>query len=168
MSKSIAHSPRALPAVLLGLLMALVPGPAAHGQTGPPLAPAQFDPSDVYFQGYLATRAAEELETARDFAGALEQLEKANQLFNAVKTYHPDWKPAMVGGRSAKTAETVARVRPLAEQSLLKNRNALAELDGLLPELARRRHGPPEGRLERGQAASRGERALGGHAWHSC
>ena len=130
MSKSIAHSPRALPAVLLGLLMALVPGPAAHGQTGPPLAPAQFDPSDVYFQGYLATRAAEELETARDFAGALEQLEKANQLFNAVKTYHPDWKPAMVGGRSAKTAETVARVRPLAEQSLLKNRNALAELEG--------------------------------------
>jgi tetratricopeptide (TPR) repeat protein len=126
----IAHSPRGLSAVLLGLVMVLMPVPAAHGQAVPPVAPAQFDPSDVYFQGYLATRAAEELEAAGDFSGALEQLEKASQLFNAVKTYHPDWKPEMVGGRSSKTMETIDRVRPLAEEEMRKNRNAVAELEG--------------------------------------
>ena len=110
--------------------MALMPAPAALGQGRPPVAPAQFDPSDVYFQGYLATRAADELEAAGDFAGALEQLAKASKLFNAVKTFHPDWKPEMVGGRSTKTVEAIERVRPLADEEMRKNRNAVAELEG--------------------------------------
>jgi tetratricopeptide (TPR) repeat protein len=123
----IAHSPRGLLAALLGSLALAL---AAPGQTQPPAAPAQFDPSDVYFQGYLAVRAAEQLESAGDFAGALEKLEKANQLFDAVRTYHPEWKPAMVGGRREKTTETIGRVRPLAEEEMRKNRNAVAELEG--------------------------------------
>jgi tetratricopeptide (TPR) repeat protein/predicted nucleic acid-binding Zn-ribbon protein len=126
----IAHWPRARTAVLLGWL-ALVPLPAANGQeAAPPAASAQFDPSDVYFQGYLAVRAAEQLEAAGDFIGALEKLEKAGELFGAVRKFHPDWKPEMVGGRSNKTQETISRVRPLAEQGLQKNRNAVAELEG--------------------------------------
>ncbi len=36
----------------------------------------------------------------------------------------------MVSGRSERTSETLGRVRPMAEQELLKRRNALAELEG--------------------------------------
>ena len=53
------------------------------GQAPAPMPAAQFDPSDVYFQGYLATRGAEQLEGAGDFAGALEKLKKANQCLSA-------------------------------------------------------------------------------------
>jgi tetratricopeptide (TPR) repeat protein len=110
----------------LGLLLAL----PALGQAPPPAQSAQFDPSDVYFQGYLATRAAEQLESANDFSGALEKLKKANQLFDAVRKYYPDWKPDMVGGRVAKTTEALDRVGPQANAQLQKNRNAVAELEG--------------------------------------
>ncbi len=100
------------------------------GQAPPPVSSAQFDPSDVYFQGYLATRAADDLESAGDFIGALKKLQKANQLFGAVRQYYPAWKAAMVSGRMEKTSETVARVRQLADAQLQKNQNAVAELEG--------------------------------------
>ena len=114
---------------LAGVLALMLAIPAA-AQAPVPMQAAQFDPSDVYFQGYLATRAAEQLESAGDFAGALEKLEKAGQMFGAVRKFYPDWKPEMVGGRSEKTVEAIAKVRPKAEEQLLKNRNQVAELEG--------------------------------------
>jgi tetratricopeptide (TPR) repeat protein len=113
-------------AAALGLLLAC----PALGQSPPPLQSAQFDPSDVYFQGYLATRSAEQLETAGDFIGAVEKLQKASQLFETVRKYYPEWKAEMVGGRIGKTTETLARVGPQADAQLLKNRNTVAELEG--------------------------------------
>ena len=76
---------------LIGLVcsLALMLAIPAVGQTPPPVSPAQFDPSDVYFQGYLAVRASEQLESAGDFIGALEKLGKASQLFDAVQKYYP-------------------------------------------------------------------------------
>lgn len=114
------------PLVLLWLLLTMV----AAAQSKAPHAPAQFDPSDVYFQGYLAVRSAEQLESAGDFQGALEKLERADHLFQAIRKYHPDWKPAMVTGRSENTIESIQRVRPQAEQAIHKQRNTLAELEG--------------------------------------
>ena len=102
----------------------------AHGQAPAPAQAAQFDPSDVYFQGYLATRAAEQLEAAKDFSGALDKLKKATQLFDAVSKYYPTWKPEMVSGRIGKTGEALGRVGPQAEAQLQKNRNVVAELEG--------------------------------------
>lgn len=110
-----------------GGILSVVP---ARGQTPPPAESAQFDPSDVYFQGYLATRAAEQLESAGDFIGALEKLQKAAQLFGAVRKFYPEWKSEMVRGRTDKTTETIGRVRPKADEQLLKNRNQVAELEG--------------------------------------
>jgi Flp pilus assembly protein TadD/predicted nucleic acid-binding Zn-ribbon protein len=115
---------------LLGVLALLIGHSTLSAQAPAPPAPAQFDPSDVYFQGYLAARSAEQLESAGDFTGALEKLEKANQMFEAVRRFHPQWKPEMVGGRSQKTLEASARIRPLAEQKMRENRNAVAELEG--------------------------------------
>ncbi len=115
-----------------GLIAAIALGMVtpSSAQTTPPPAPAQFDPSDVYFQGYLATRSAEQLESGGDFIGALEKLRKADELFGAVRRFYPDWKPEMVTGRSQKTTESIAKVRPKAEEQFVKNRNAVAELEG--------------------------------------
>ncbi|MCU0777686.1 MAG: tetratricopeptide repeat protein [Akkermansiaceae bacterium] len=130
MQKWTASRPHVRLAGLLGALALLAGLPALEAQSPAPPAPAQFDPSDVYFQGYLAARSAEQLEAAGDFSGALEKLEKANQLFEAIRRYHPQWKPEMVGGRSVRTMEATNRVRPLADEEMQKNRNAVAELEG--------------------------------------
>jgi tetratricopeptide (TPR) repeat protein len=121
-----------LRAPLAGLMgsLALTLAVPSRGQTPPPLQQAQFDPSDVYFQGYLAARSAEQLESAGDYIGAMEKLERATQMFGAVRKFYPDWKPEMVGGRTEKTLETIGKVRPKAEAQMLKNRNQVAELEG--------------------------------------
>ena len=71
---------------------------------------AQFDPSDAYFQAYLSVRSSEELESRGDFAGAMEKLNRAQQLFGTIRKYYPEWKPEMVGTRSEKTGEAISRV----------------------------------------------------------
>jgi Flp pilus assembly protein TadD len=101
-----------------------------HAQEPPPAAPAQFDPSDVYFQGYLATRAAEKLEADGDFIGAAEKLNQASKFFESVRRYYPDWKKEMVAGRAEKTTEAITKVRPKAEEQRKKNEGAVAELEG--------------------------------------
>jgi tetratricopeptide (TPR) repeat protein len=108
-------------------LLAAVP---AFAQANAPLAPAQFDPSDVYFQGYLATRAAEQLEANGDFVGAAEKLKRARELFDTVHRYYPTWKPEMVTGRSAQNSEAEVRLFPKAEEQRKKNRSVVAELEG--------------------------------------
>ena len=95
-----------------------------------PVQAAQFDPSDVYFQGYLAVRAAERLEASGDFSGAMDKLKSASKAFEAVHKYYPAWKTVMVDGRTTKTAETLERIRPQAEAQINKNRNTVAELEG--------------------------------------
>ncbi len=109
--------------------LALTPAPALS-QAPPPVSPAQFDPSDVYFQGYLATRSAEQLEADGNYVGAAEKLKKARELFAAVQRYYPDWKSDMVKGRSTINSETEVRIHPLAEAQRRENRNAVAELEG--------------------------------------
>ncbi len=113
-------------AAALGLILA----PPAPGQAPPPPTPAQFDPSDVYFQGYLSTRSAEQLEASGNFIGALEKFRKADQLFGAVRTYYPEWKPEMVTGRCEKNTEAISNVQAKAEEQLKANRNTVAELEG--------------------------------------
>jgi pentatricopeptide repeat protein len=120
-----------LPVAGLAGLIALAPVHPVRSQGDPPkVENANFDPSDVYFQGYLAARAAEQLEGAGDFIGAMEKLDRASQMFGAVRKFYPEWKPEMVGGRSEKTMEAIGRVRPKAEEQQMKNRSAVAELEG--------------------------------------
>ena len=120
-----------LPTVRLAgsVLLSLATAPA-HAQAPPPISPAQFDPSDVYFQGYLSSRAAEQLEANGDFIAAAEKLENARKLFEAVRRYYPDWKPEMVTGRSAQTSEAEMRIHPKAEEQRKRNRSVVAELEG--------------------------------------
>lgn len=106
--------------------------PSAHAQSQLPgqAESAQFDPSDAYFQAYLAVRSSEELESRGDYTGALDKLKRAEQLFGTIRRFYPEWKPEMVGSRSEKTSEALARVGQKAERQLTNNRNAVAELEG--------------------------------------
>lgn len=122
-SKSLHHAG-------LTAFLALVLAVPLSGQAPPPVAPAQFDPSEVYFQGYLATRSSEQLEKEGNFIGAAEKLAKAQQLFGAVQKYYPTWKPEMVKVRSDKTDEAIRLLKTKSEEQLQKNRNQIAELEG--------------------------------------
>lgn len=102
----------------------------AAAQERPPLASAQFDPSDVYFQGYLAVRAAEQLEASGDFVGALAKMKNANKMFETVHRYYPTWKSEMVGSRTQKNLEYITQLYPKAEEQRKKNQSAMAELEG--------------------------------------
>ena len=119
--------PAARLASLVLLLLTAAPAPA---QAPAPIQPAQFDPSDVYFQGYLAIRAAEQLEASGDFVAAADKLEKARTSLEAVRRYYPAWKPEMVNGRTSQNAEAITKIRAKADEQRRKNQNVVAELEG--------------------------------------
>ncbi len=124
-----AKNPR-LPVTIASLAAFLFASMPAFPQAQAPLSPAQFDPSDVYFQGYLSTRSAEQLEASGDYVGAADKLKKARELFEAVRRYYPSWKSDMVESRSKANSESEVRIHPKAEEQRRKNQNAVAELEG--------------------------------------
>lgn len=124
-------------AILLAPALALALGvtvPSAHSQgLPPPPAPAAFDPSDVYFQGWLLVRDAEKLQKEKDFAAALDKLQRARQLFDTISRHYADWKPEMVKGRQQSTAEAIAEVQPKALAQTRESDQAIAEIEGVVP-----------------------------------
>lgn len=92
--------------------------------------PARFDPSDVYFQGYLASRAAERLALEEDFLGAWEKFREADEYFSAVQKFYPEWRSTMVEGRASRTREAMEEIRPKAEEQEDESRRVIAELEG--------------------------------------
>ena len=105
--------------------------PAAHAQAplAPPTQPS-FDPSDVYFQGWIFTREAETLMKAGRHAEAIVKLRSAQKFFQTVNQFHPEWKKDMVTGRLDITTKDIAKVLPLAQAEQQKNEVAVAEIEG--------------------------------------
>ena len=102
-----------------------------------PLAPPRktdaavnFDPADVYFQGWLLSRDAEKLQAEKKYAESLEKLQRARELFDNVATYFPMWKREMVGGRRVQTQDAIDQVAPLALKQQDEENRELAELEG--------------------------------------
>jgi hypothetical protein len=93
-------------------------------------APANFDPADVYFQGWLLSRDAEKLQAEKKYSEALEKLQRSRELFDSVATYFPMWRREMVGGRRAQTQETIDKVAPLAIKEEDEKRRDMAMLEG--------------------------------------
>ncbi len=107
----------------------------ARGQEPGPLtptkdAPAHFDPSDVYFQGWLLSRDAEKLRADKKFTEAYEKLRRAQQLFDSVATYYPLWKPEMVKGRRDQTTDFINDIGPEVVKERDHKNRAIAELEG--------------------------------------
>jgi Flp pilus assembly protein TadD len=106
-----------------------------RGQLAPnvapvPPAPAQFDPSDVYFQGYLLSREADELAAQKKFSKSLEKYQQAQQLFGRIHTYFPAWKNDMVDERKGKTQKAIDEVAPQALKEQDRARASIAEFEG--------------------------------------
>ncbi len=93
-------------------------------------APANFDPSDVYFQGWLLSRDAEKLQAEKKYEEALEKLTRARQLFDSIATYFPLWKPEMVKGRRDQTREAITAIGPDVLKQRKEKASAVAELEG--------------------------------------
>lgn len=105
--------------------------PSATAQAPPPApAPARFDPSEVYFQGWLLTRDAEKLAEAGKFTESLEKLRRAQQLFDTVARTFPEWKKEMVSGRRKKTFDNIAKIGPRVLKEQQDQQRAIAELEG--------------------------------------
>lgn len=102
-----------------------------------PLAPPRkegaamnFDPADVFFQGWLLSRDAEKLQAEKRYSEALDKLQRARELFDNVATYFPMWKREMVGGRRIQTQESIDTVAPLAIKEKEAEQREVASLEG--------------------------------------
>lgn len=78
----------------------------------------QFDPSDVFFQGWLVVRDAESAQNNGNFLDAFWKYDKARKLFDSVALYHPQWKEHLVKARQDSCRESMEAIRDkaLAEQ----------------------------------------------------
>ncbi len=111
---------------------------AAQQRTDIPPAPLpdkskpapNFDPSDVYFQGWLLFKDGEKLQQQGKNLEALEKYKRAQQLFDNIATYFPTWKRDMVGGRRAKVIEVIGQVGHLALKENEAKARAIAQLEG--------------------------------------
>jgi tetratricopeptide (TPR) repeat protein len=102
----------------------------AQPADNPALQAGRINPDDVFFQGYLAVRAAEQLEKDQDYTASWEKYDQARKMFETVGRFHPDWKPNVISSRMEKTRESLTRVRPLAEEQRQRERGVIAELEG--------------------------------------
>ncbi|MGE9270259.1 MAG: hypothetical protein ACQKBU_05595, partial [Verrucomicrobiales bacterium] len=107
-----------------------VVAPAQQAIPSTPQATPNFDPSDVYFQGWLLSKDAEKLREEGKHAEALEKLRRAQQLFDTVARAFPEWKKDMVSGRRRKTVDAIASVAPEALKEQEQDQKILAELEG--------------------------------------
>lgn len=120
---------------LLGItLLASLLHLGGHAQPSKPLSaatsPAQLDPSDLYLQGYLSARDAEKLEAKGDHVGAAEKYRIADEFFDTIRKYYPDWRSDMVKRRSAKTDQALTQSEGKAEKQINEQRSVVAELEG--------------------------------------
>ena len=119
--------------LLLGaLLCAAAPGLAqGPAPTAPEAnAPASFDASDVYFQGWLLTKDAEKLHAEGRHLESIEKLRRARELFDTIRNTFPDWRPEMVQSRLQKTFDQIAEISPDAFREQQEKERAIAELEG--------------------------------------
>lgn len=93
-------------------------------------APASFDASDVYFQGWLLTKDAEKLHAEGRHLEAIDKLRRARELFDTIRNTFPDWRPDMVQSRLQKTFDQIAEISPDAFREQQEKQQAIAELEG--------------------------------------
>lgn len=120
-------------ALLAAAALTVTPFVSAPAQLPAPterVAPAAFDPSDVYFQAWLLSKDAEKLEQDGKHLEALNKLRRARQMFGEISKSFPTWKSEMLQGRVDKTVESIARVTPDALKQQDGNDRATAELEG--------------------------------------
>ncbi len=92
---------------LLGFILLLVFAVSSAAQR------YETDPQDIYFQGYLVTKEALELDKRSDYAGAYRKLLQASDIFDSVARNHPEWNPTMVNWKQGDIRQNIRRIRQL-------------------------------------------------------
>lgn len=108
-----------------GMFVAAQQAPRPANQPAP-----NFDPSDVYFQGWLLSKDADKLAEEGKATEALEKYRRAQQLFDTIARSFPKWKNDMVEGRRRKTVNSIAAVAPEALKEQEADAKVVAELEG--------------------------------------
>ncbi len=97
---------------------------------------AQLDPKDLYFQAWLLTKDAEDLEKEGNFVGAFTKYKKARTYFDVVMVNHPKFRKDMVADRQKLTNDAMEAIheKALAQQKEQSNGiSPLLELPGNAP-----------------------------------
>lgn len=93
---------------------------------------AQLEPSDIYFQGYMHARKANQLIEAGKFLEAFDKLNQAKHLFDNIIVNHPRFKPDLVTNRRKITLETLTEIhdQALAQQEKVQEEEAEIFVEG--------------------------------------
>ena len=98
------------------LFISLISLLTAWAQDGPKETdPSKLDPSDIYFQAWMALRDADEFQEAEDYQKAFEATTRSKRLLDTVTLYHPQWKPHLVERKQNEAGprlETLANLLP--------------------------------------------------------
>ena len=73
--------------------------------------PSKLDPSDIYFQGWMALRDSDEYQKEEDYQKAFEAATRCKRLIDTVTLYHPQWKPHLI---ERKQKEALSKLEALA------------------------------------------------------
>ncbi len=73
--------------------------------------PSKLDPSDIYFQGWMALRDADEYQKEEAYQKAFEAATRSKRLVDTITLYHPQWKPHLV---ERKQKEALSKLETLA------------------------------------------------------
>jgi len=117
----------------IGVVSAWFAASEAPAQQLPPAdlpALEASDPSDLYFQGWMLIRDAEQLQQDDQPIEALAKFRRAAQIFDSVASGFPKWRPEMVTSRRKKTFDQIAEVSPAALRKREEEERTIAELEG--------------------------------------
>lgn len=93
--------------ILLLVLLTLAP---SWGQVAED--PAQLDPSDIYFQGWLALRDSDEYRDQEEYEKAFDSATRCKRYMDTVTLYHPEWKPHLVERKQKECAGAIESLAP--------------------------------------------------------
>lgn len=80
--------------------------------------PAQLDPSDIYFQGWMALRDSDEYRETEEYEKAFDSATRCKRYMDTVTLYHPDWKPHLIERKQKECAGALESLAPLLPAAL--------------------------------------------------
>ena len=75
--------------------------------------PSKLDPSDFYFQGWMALRDADEFHKEEDYQKAFEAATRCKRLMDTVTLYHSQWKPHLIERKQKEALSKLEILAPL-------------------------------------------------------
>ncbi|WP_411845257.1 tetratricopeptide repeat protein [Roseibacillus persicicus] len=79
--------------------------------------PSKLDPSDIYFQGWMALRDADEYQKEEDYPKAFEAATRCKRLIDTVSLYHPQWKPHLIERKQKEAVSVLEKIAPLLPEA---------------------------------------------------